>query len=264
MSKILDIKTLFRQLLAIKEQKEVHHVVMRVNTHRPSLKSCAIENNSTKLGWKKGEDDTKKNMNLNNCHLFLHLLSTANSLPFPPNLPQMGPQLYALTLLLTTACYVGEAANGEPNATSPSPSPWLGRSGRQDDGCRFRPWICRNQAEPSSRRWCCRNRCVDLRTDPLNCGRCGIRCRFNRQCCHGVCINVMRNTFHCGACDKGCPFPVRCRYGLCGYAGTLPPFPFPFPPLRPVPPFPFPLPSGRPPPASELLHGGGDTPVSEL
>ena len=190
----------------------------------------------------------------------------------------MGLQLplIVLTLLFTKACNIGEAARQEQaaNATAAAASPWLRRLQKRRDGCRFQPWICRDRHARSSRWLCCRNRCVNVRTDPYNCGLCGNRCRFNRQCCHGACTNVMVNPFHCGNCQTRCPFGVRCLYGLCGYATPLPPFPFPFPPPPPRPPFPCPLPPVRPGPPYpyrlELLEGQlapplvGDPPALDL
>lgn len=100
--------------------------------------------------------------------------------------------------------------------------PWLTRlKNPRFIGCRRRPWICLEDFPRIGRR-CCRNRCVDVRSDANNCGFCGIRCRFTRQCCRGRCVNTNRNPFHCGRCDHRCPFPTLCFYGMCGYAQPSP------------------------------------------
>ncbi|KAK3003645.1 hypothetical protein RJ639_019150 [Escallonia herrerae] len=141
----------------------------------------------------------------------------------------------------------------QQNATngSSTSSPWLRRvKNPRAIGCWNRPWIC-NEGEfpPRIKMLCCRNRCVDVTSDPNNCGLCGIRCPFNWRCCRGLCIDTNVNPFHCGSCDHKCPFMSYCVYGMCGYAQPiLPPFPFPpHHPKPPRPPFPFPPHPPKPP-----------------
>ncbi|CAO2833589.1 unnamed protein product [Amaranthus hypochondriacus] len=134
---------------------------------------------------------------------------------------------------------IKSSLNITKNSTS---SPWLKRVTNpraQAQGCWNRPWICSFGQVPP-RRLCCMNRCVEIISDPLNCGFCGIRCPFTWQCCNGLCMNVNMNPFHCGKCWNRCAIGRPCVFGMCGYAQPFPPFPFP--PTLPGPPFPFPLP----------------------
>jgi len=111
--------------------------------------------------------------------------------------------------------------NVTSNSTS---SPWLRRVTNpraQAQGCWGRPFACTDGQTPP-RRLCCRNRCVDITTDPLNCGFCEVRCPFTWQCCGRVCINVNVSPFHCGRCWNRCPPGTPCNYGMCGYAQTFP------------------------------------------
>ena len=120
------------------------------------------------------------------------------------------------------------------NSTS---SPWLRRVTNpraQALGCWNRPWVC-TTGLMSPRRLCCMNRCVDITTDPLNCGFCGVICPFTWRCCDAVCINVNISPFHCGQCWNRCPPGRPCNYGMCGYAQA-----FPRSPGLPGPPLPFP------------------------
>ncbi|GFQ00701.1 hypothetical protein PHJA_002214000 [Phtheirospermum japonicum] len=115
-------------------------------------------------------------------------------------------------------------------------------------GCHRRPWICNQGGDsPPTRRLCCRNRCIEVDSDPNNCGFCGVRCPFTWQCCLGNCRNINSDPLHCGACEIKCQSPEICVYGLCGYADE-PPSSDPCPPWRhhrhhrpcPWPPRPFP------------------------
>ncbi|KAK3019635.1 hypothetical protein RJ639_004997 [Escallonia herrerae] len=165
-------------------------------------------------------------------------------------LPETRIEVLILPLLLHLVLVEGKdnpilqrVQQNTTNGSSTS-SPWLRRvKNPRAIGCWNRPWIC-NEGEfpPRIKKLCCRNRCVDVTSDPNNCGLCGIRCPFTWQCCRGLCIDTNVNPFHCGSCDHKCPFMSYCVYGMCGYAQPiLPPFPFPpRPPKPPRPPFPFP------------------------
>ncbi|CAA6674435.1 unnamed protein product [Spirodela intermedia] len=78
------------------------------------------------------------------------------------------------------------------------------------------PKVCRVIGSPG--RNCCRKRCVNLRTDTMNCGRCGKRCRYEEACCLGTCVNILFNRSNCGACNRRCEKGNNCRYGMCNYA----------------------------------------------
>ena len=62
---------------------------------------------------------------------------------------------------------------------------------RSGDGCSS---TCRNEPPPpcSGNRTRCNGRCVDLRSDPANCGSCGNICRSFEQCIIGVCEDTSR------------------------------------------------------------------------
>lgn len=82
--------------------------------------------------------------------------------------------------------------------------------------CDKSPKVCRLKG--SSGRDCCRKRCVDLRTNKLNCGRCGKSCHYSEICCNGYCVNPMFDKRHCGGCFKKCKKGRTCAYGMCNYA----------------------------------------------
>ncbi|GER34533.1 stigma-specific Stig1 family protein [Striga asiatica] len=147
------------------------------------------------------------------------------------------PKLTVLLILLLLLHSVATPENpSNTTTTTTTYGPWLRgitiKNPRQT-GCRQRPWMCRQDDTPSIRRCCCQNRCVDVTSDPNNCGLCGIRCPFTWQCCRGLCSNTNLSPFNCGGCRRRCFFPRFCFYGMCGYAQRLPPFPFP---PRPRPP----------------------------
>ncbi|KAF3571554.1 hypothetical protein F2Q69_00063498 [Brassica cretica] len=58
----------------------------------------------------------------------------------------------------------------------------------------------------------------DLRTNKLNCGRCGKSCQYSEICCKGYCVNPMFDKRHCGGCFKKCNKGRSCAYGMCNYA----------------------------------------------
>jgi hypothetical protein len=79
-------------------------------------------------------------------------------------------------------------------------------------------------------RGCCEGKCVDLRTDPSNCGQCGKACgsspclggRCLSTCvegltaCDGACVDLLRDPKHCGACGVTCGGTTpRCIDGQC-------------------------------------------------
>ncbi|KAJ4703948.1 Stigma-specific STIG1-like protein [Melia azedarach] len=82
--------------------------------------------------------------------------------------------------------------------------------------CDKYPRICR--AKGSSGPYCCYKQCVNLRTDELNCGKCGRKCKYSEICCQGICVNPSVNEKHCGRCNNKCKKGSSCVYGLCSYA----------------------------------------------
>jgi hypothetical protein len=79
----------------------------------------------------------------------------------------------------------GAPAAGAPAAGSPSPP------------------TC--QPACGAGRMCCGTTCVDLATDPMNCGACGAACTTGAQpgCCAGRCVDLVSNT-NCGQCGRDC------------------------------------------------------------
>nr|MBK7068493.1 FG-GAP repeat protein [Deltaproteobacteria bacterium] len=82
---------------------------------------------------------------------------------------------------------------------------------------------------PADRTTSCSDRCVDARTDPEYCGRCGNACAAGAWCrdgdcacpapqvhCPGVgCVDTRVDTGHCGACGSACPAGAQCIEGRC-------------------------------------------------
>ena len=79
--------------------------------------------------------------------------------------------------------------------------------------------------------------CVDIQTDPANCGACNNKCTGGKTCqsgvctcpttlpddCNGVCVDTQNDPMNCGACGiactgSACPPPL-CKYGMCTTCG---------------------------------------------
>ncbi|XP_021719410.1 stigma-specific STIG1-like protein 1 [Chenopodium quinoa] len=78
------------------------------------------------------------------------------------------------------------------------------------------PRVCHTKGSPGGD--CCGKRCVNVKTDNLNCGMCGRKCRFPEVCCNGRCINLWYDRKNCGACHNKCKKGSFCYYGMCSYA----------------------------------------------
>ena len=78
----------------------------------------------------------------------------------------------------------------------------------------------------------CNGECLDVQTDPANCGGCGVVCGLascvNGACvcqgsgkatCGAVCVDLASDAEHCGACDNAC-IVASCIHGACDCAGT--------------------------------------------
>lgn len=83
--------------------------------------------------------------------------------------------------------------------------------------CDKNPKVCR-AATNSPRSHCCNNKCVDVKTDRLNCGKCGVKCNQAEICCNGHVVHTMSDKKHCGTCDNHCKRGGSCAFGMCSYA----------------------------------------------
>ncbi|WP_438043002.1 MXAN_6577-like cysteine-rich protein [Sorangium sp. So ce128] len=76
----------------------------------------------------------------------------------------------------------------------------------------------------------CGDECVDTRTDPDHCGKCGAPCPPGRACsgsicrqtclpgltdCAGSCVDLAADPQHCGRCDRACDPGRPCEGGTC-------------------------------------------------
>ncbi len=74
----------------------------------------------------------------------------------------------------------------------------------------------------------CATGCVDLRSDPANCGACGNACPVGMGCvaggcicpagtsnCDGLCVETLTDERHCGACGQACAAGQSCVSGSC-------------------------------------------------
>src|SRR5262249_18498296 len=69
--------------------------------------------------------------------------------------------------------------------------------------------------------------CVDLRSDPKNCGSCGNVCPAEKSsCCAGTCIDLQDDPTNCGTCGTACGSNQSCCGGQCGEQGCPPGCPF--------------------------------------
>lgn len=82
--------------------------------------------------------------------------------------------------------------------------------------CNKFPRICRLKSSPGPD--CCNKKCVNVKTDRLNCGMCGYKCKYTDTCCNGKCVNSSFDRRHCGGCKKKCKKGELCVYGMCSYA----------------------------------------------
>ncbi|XP_057753884.1 stigma-specific STIG1-like protein 1 [Arachis stenosperma] len=101
--------------------------------------------------------------------------------------------------------------NEEPNSVRGTSRFLLQRSSKATVTCDKNPKVCDSTN-------CCNNKCVELSTDELNCGRCGKKCGHSKMCCEGKCVIPMTNEKHCGKCGNKCDSKSSCVYGMCSYA----------------------------------------------
>ncbi|THF97373.1 hypothetical protein TEA_017373 [Camellia sinensis var. sinensis] len=65
---------------------------------------------------------------------------------------------------------------------------------------------------------CYKKKCVNVKTDQLNCGMRGYKCKYAEICCGGRFVNASFDKSHCGGCHKKCKKGELCEYGMCDYA----------------------------------------------
>ncbi|GMI91456.1 hypothetical protein like AT1G11925 [Hibiscus trionum] len=82
--------------------------------------------------------------------------------------------------------------------------------------CDRHPEICSTRGSQGP--FCCNKKCVDIKTDKFNCGRCGKKCNYSKICCEGKCVSPLSNQKHCGGCYNNCGKGNPCVYGMCSYA----------------------------------------------
>lgn len=73
----------------------------------------------------------------------------------------------------------------------------------------------------------CRGACVDLTSDPLNCGLCGrvcaggvdcrlgVCCPFGFEVCGDRCVDLQNDPNNCGVCELSCFEGLQCVFGTC-------------------------------------------------
>ncbi|KAH7836990.1 hypothetical protein Vadar_008248 [Vaccinium darrowii] len=79
--------------------------------------------------------------------------------------------------------------------------------------CDKHPEVC--IVEGGVKQQCCKNACVNVKTDLLNCGKCGHKCKDGEHCCQGRCFSLMRDRSNCGMCGNVCGLKEKCCYGKC-------------------------------------------------
>ncbi|KAI3948891.1 hypothetical protein MKX01_022305 [Papaver californicum] len=91
------------------------------------------------------------------------------------------------------------------------------RNPRAASHCNKNDYVCLAEGSPGST--CCNNKCVDLMSDPDNCGACKSKCKFYTEtCCNCECVNLSYDKRHCGRCNDKCMTGGFCLYGNCDYA----------------------------------------------
>ncbi|XVF26076.1 hypothetical protein REPUB_Repub13aG0268900 [Reevesia pubescens] len=113
----------------------------------------------------------------------------------------------------------GDHSQVEPTTSSLRgiTSRFLAQKPRAVMTCNKYPRVCRAAGSPGPD--CCKKKCVNVKTDRLNCGVCGKKCKYSEICCKGQCVNPMSHKKHCGGCNNNCNNKgSKCLYGMCSYA----------------------------------------------
>ncbi|XP_047313053.1 stigma-specific STIG1-like protein 3 [Impatiens glandulifera] len=81
--------------------------------------------------------------------------------------------------------------------------------------CNKYPRVCRTKGSPGPD--CCKKKCVNVKIDKVNCGKCGKKCKYMEVCCKGKCIQPLKDKNNCGKCGNKCKKGTKCAYGMCHY-----------------------------------------------
>lgn len=117
----------------------------------------------------------------------------------------------------------GGAGLGGGSSGGGGGDPCAGRCG-QFEICVDEQCVCQPERE------LCAGSCVDLASDPANCGACGSSCAASAVCslgsctdscapglvdCGAACVTLATDPAHCGACDRSCGPGESCLFGQC-------------------------------------------------
>lgn len=75
------------------------------------------------------------------------------------------------------------------------------------------PRVCRSKGSLGPD--CCKKKCVNVKTDALNCNQCGRKCKKGEVCCKGKCVNVKIDARNCNQCGRKCGNGGHCCNGKC-------------------------------------------------
>lgn len=65
---------------------------------------------------------------------------------------------------------------------------------------------------------CCNKKCVNIKTDSNNCGRCSNQVGHGCVCCDGKSVDLKKDVNNCGRCGNVCKGPnPKCSYSMCNY-----------------------------------------------
>ena len=120
----------------------------------------------------------------------------------------------ALVLVLAAGCSSSEGPGGEGQPCKPDNT--------CNDGLVCQEGVCCNPT--------CGNECVNLQSDPENCGECSKRCGDDEACvdgscvlscrtglteCAGACVDTQTDDNNCGSCGTQCTTDQACENGVC-------------------------------------------------
>ena len=122
-------------------------------------------------------------------------------------------------LLFASACSSSESPGGSGSTAGSNSGSTAGSSGAGGGSA-----VC------SAVRTMCSGDCIDLSSDPDNCGSCGSACSGSEVCssnackdscesgetaCNRACVDVDNDLFNCGSCGNACAGGQLCTAGKC-------------------------------------------------